>query len=405
MEASIEQSTGEVIKTEVSNEVVTESNRNDENSVETDDDLERKHFQRIVNAFRSYKLHSLKRLYNSTKYISSLPQYQQDLLKNYRSHLDKVRVAIEHNYEIIKIIIKDVAHLFQNADHSNDIKVMSSDVTPFDMEKVQSIFKQLYREWSMEGKEERDASFKPILDEISERFPPDEIDCSSIRILVPGAGLGRLSYEIARKGYTCQGNEFSLFMLFTSNFVLNKCQGLDLYRIYPWVHQYYNNLKAYDQIQMVRFPDVDPCDLPSGIEFSMAAGSYIEIYKEPDCWDCIATCFFLDTANNVIDYIETTWNILKPGGYWINLGPLLYHHADVPNENSIEPSYEEIREIIVKFGFTILKEELNVVTPYSQNPRSMMCYEYKSVFFVCRKPEEVGDLNHYCSRSVAIKNE
>lgn len=55
-----------------------------------------------------------------------------------------------------------------------------------------------------------------------------------------------------------------------------------------------------------------------------------------------------------MDYIETTWNILKPGGYWINLGPLLYHHADVPNENSIEPSYEEIREIIVKYGFKMM---------------------------------------------------
>ena len=27
-----------------------------------------------------------------------------------------------------------------------------------------------------------------------------------IQILVPGAGLGRLAYEIASRGYTCQGN-------------------------------------------------------------------------------------------------------------------------------------------------------------------------------------------------------
>lgn len=43
-----------------------------------------------------------------------------------------------------------------------------------------------------------------------------------VNILVPGAGLGRLAYELAKRGYTCQGNEFSLFMLFASNFVLNK---------------------------------------------------------------------------------------------------------------------------------------------------------------------------------------
>lgn len=29
---------------------------------------------------------------------------------------------------------------------------------------------------------------------------------------------------------------------------------------------------------------------------------------------------------------------------------------------------------------------MNLSTPYSQNPRSMMSYEYKSVFFVCQKP-------------------
>ncbi|CAL1277179.1 unnamed protein product [Larinioides sclopetarius] len=258
-----------------------------------------------------------------------------------------------------------------------------------DMEKVQSIFKQLYREWSVEGKDERDASFKPILDEIALRYPEDKVDKPNIQILVPGAGLGRLPYEIARRGYSCQGNEFSLFMLFASNFVLNKCQGVDIFKIYPWVHQYYNNLKSYDQVQMVRFPDVNPCDIPEKVDFSMAAGSYIEIYNNLDTWDCICTCFFIDTANNVIDYIDTTWNILKPGGYWINLGPLLYHHADMPNENSIEPSYEEIRSIILKYGFILLKEELNIPTPYAQNPRSMMSYEYKSVFFVCQKPDSV----------------
>lgn len=43
------------------------------------------------------------------------------------------------------------------------------------MEKLQSIFKQLYREWSVEGKDERAASFKPIVDEIILRFPPDQV--------------------------------------------------------------------------------------------------------------------------------------------------------------------------------------------------------------------------------------
>lgn len=39
-----------------------------------------------------------------------------------------------------------------------------------------------------------------------------------------------------------------------------------------------------------------------------------------ESWDCVATCFFIDTAHNVIEYVETIWKILKPGGVWINLG-------------------------------------------------------------------------------------
>ena len=47
-------------------------------------------------------------------------------------------------------------------------------------------------------------------------------DPAEVSVLVPGAGLGRLAYEVAKAGYICQGNEFSLFMLFASHFVLNR---------------------------------------------------------------------------------------------------------------------------------------------------------------------------------------
>ena len=47
-------------------------------------------------------------------------------------------------------------------------------------------------------------------------------EAGEVSILVPGAGLGRLAYELARQGYSCQGNEFSMFMLLGSNFILNQ---------------------------------------------------------------------------------------------------------------------------------------------------------------------------------------
>jgi len=40
-----------------------------------------------------------------------------------------------------------------------------------------------------------------------------------------------------------------------------------------------------------------------------------------ECWDAVLSCFFLDTAHNVIQYIRAIYRMLKPGGYLINIGP------------------------------------------------------------------------------------
>ncbi|KAF7993206.1 hypothetical protein HCN44_006266 [Aphidius gifuensis] len=352
-----------------------------------EDEEERKHSQRIVSAFKYYKPHSLQRLKKTESYLLTLPSHHLKLLKKYRQHLQNIRLCIENNDAIIKLIIKDVSHIFENVNPacSNNDSTLSPRPVLADQEKVQATIKQLVRDWSIEGAAERQTCYQPIIDEIIEQFSPDSCDSSDVQILVPGAGLGRLAYEIAKRGYTCQGNEFSLFMLFASHFVLNKCRGINTYQVHPWVHQYMNNLLAVHQTQAVYFPDVNPSDLPEDAQFSMTAGDFLEVYTSNNCWDCVATCFFIDCANNVVQFIETIYNILKPGGIWINLGPLLYHFSDMPTEDSIEPSYEVIREVIQGFGFKIEKEETRVQTRYAQNVNSMLQCEYNSVYFVCRK--------------------
>jgi len=74
-------------------------------------------------------------------------------------------------------------------------------------------------------------------------------------------------------------------------------------------------------------------------------------------WDAVVTCFFLDTARNVIQYIELIYKILKVGGVWINLGPLCYHYASSPTEFSVEFSWEELKHMITEIGFVIEVEK------------------------------------------------
>jgi carnosine N-methyltransferase len=124
---------------------------------------------------------------------------------------------------------------------------------------------------------------------------------------------------------------------------------------------------------------------------NMIAGDFLQVYGDSsqDCsWDVICSCFFIDCANNIIDFLELIYKILKPGGIFINFGPLLYHFCDEPNEVSIEPSYEDLREIIQKIGFKFLKEETNVKAQYAQIPTSMSRLEYNVVFFVVQKSDK-----------------
>ena len=47
-----------------------------------------------------------------------------------------------------------------------------------------------------------------------------------------------------------------------------------------------------------------------------------QVYTEEATWDCVATCFFIDCANNIVAFIETIYKILKPGNR--PLGPAFY---------------------------------------------------------------------------------
>lgn len=87
-----------------------------------------------------------------------------------------------------------------------------------------------------------------------------------------------------------------------------------------------------------------------------------------------------------MDFIETIYHILIPGGIWINLGPLLYHFSDIQNEESIEPTFEDIMLVINSVGFEVLSSKTGVRTKYAQNPQSMLKSEYESLFWICRKP-------------------
>lgn len=123
-----------------------------------------------------------------------------------------------------------------------------------------------------------------------------------------------------------------------------------------------NNLKFENQLRAVEFPDVSPQEFANQLgNFSMVAGDFLEVYNDEASFDCIVTCFFIDTAHNVIDYVDKIWSLLKEGGYWINLGPLLYHYSKMGGEMSIELSYDQLKRVIQKVGFNFMVSKLKFI--------------------------------------------
>ena len=370
----------------------------------TPEELERKHFQHVIHVFLSYKEFSLRQVDRKARCLSGLPEHHRKMVPTQFERIPEWKKAIETNHAFLTRIVEHTSGMFVNS----DIKVSGAD-SPFrvvsadDIDRVRTTIKQCVRDWSQEGAQERANTYKLITDELEILYPISVeaagtktltytstkigvVDRSRINVLVPGAGLGRLMHDIARLGFSCQGNEFSLFMLFASNYILNTCTSPGTDTIHPWLHQTVNVVRNDDQVRSIRIPDINPQELNGNPDFSMSAGDFLEVYTEPEKWDVVAMSFFLDTAHNVIKYIERAHFILRPGGYLIHLGPLLYHFADIEKEPSVELTYEEIKTVLVEhFKFRVVKEELNVKSSYIRNVRSMFTMVYDCAFLVLQK--------------------
>eukprot|EP00466_Bigelowiella_natans_P000463 jgi/Bigna1/66387/fgenesh1_pg.1_\ len=148
-------------------------------------------------------------------------------------------------------------------------------------------------------------------------------------------------------------------------------------------------------------------------EMSMTAGEFLQMYGDPrynNSWDAIVTCFFLDTAPNVIEYISAFHRLLRPGGIWINLGPLTYHWQSSQSKiaasiledsrtrssmaagmrafrfgESLELSLSEILHVSRSLGFQMVKGPHRQECRYACDESTMKPTIYNASYFVMTK--------------------
>lgn len=349
------------------------------------------HFQKILYNIKRYEYFALTRLKKYICQYAALSKEHQSLIPNYLKRVERIRDCIRQNQQFLNIICPESREVIE-CDHS---------LTEMDIDHTRSTLRQFVRDWSIEGQIERDSCYTPILKQLDQIFP-HKIDRNrnQYQILIPGAGLGRLAYEVAKLGFSCQGNEFSLYMLFASQFILNQTNCKNHFTIFPYVLNSSNVVLDEDICKPIHIPDECPSDMIhilEKVDFSMIGGDFLLVYTQPDQWDCIITCFFIDTAHNIFAYLERIYRILRPGGYWINIGPLLYHFENTCHD-SIEISLEEVLSASEKIGFQFMEanDTLSVLSSkygvkfinstYANNSNSMMHHVYQSAFFTAQKP-------------------
>jgi carnosine N-methyltransferase len=347
---------------------------------------------------------------------------------NILSKFDRVDDAIDANAAIASSVLESGLHIFGLQKEPVDPAMeWRGTARPSDMDKTRTTIRQLYRDWSVEGAKEREHSYGPVLLDLARLFPTQ--NKSLFKILVPGSGLGRLLFEVFRMGFDAEGNEVSYHPLLTSNWILNQLPPDQHFDLYPFALSFSNHISLEQQMKCVKIPDINPSKVlgnpcndvevsPFG-KMNVIAADFVVAYGDDSQrlkFDAVVTVFFLDTAPNVLRYIEVIRNCLNDGGYWINLGPLLWHfeeerqhkgggdkstrdgkhHEDQrPHENNllegiaepgnVELTNEEVLLLIERMGFTIEIHEIIDECGYIQDWESMTQNTYRVSHWVARK--------------------
>ena len=215
------------------------------------------------------------------------------------------------------------------------------------------VITHIVRDWSTKGRRLRDSLYHWSISELI------KYSTREMPVLVPGSGLARLAHDISMVGFIVEANELSISMSAAAYRFLNgeiSATGI----VHPFAFDgLINEVKSTDRYEAIEFPDtndefLDDIIAKGGIKqasLSYTIGDFVEIYAQSiftDQYGSVVTCFFIDTATNIFEYLLVIRNVLKSGGVWINVGPLQWHH-----NAKVHPSSDELRLIIESMDFRI----------------------------------------------------
>ncbi|CAM9804271.1 unnamed protein product [Hapterophycus canaliculatus] len=278
-----------------------------------EDELERKHYMEVRHAFLEYSDYMQEELDRARANIQNLSLSQGKKLSAefwqlHERKLKGIQNGIARNQAFLNAVVdfQDTCSPFPLRDDDSRAPGDPSRTTATQVSKINTTLRQCMRDWSDEGGRERSSSYAAVISELERLSPVKPETKEPQKVLVPGAGAGRLAYEIVSRGYGCAGNEFSYFMLMVSNFFLNGVVEANQFILSPFVDNKCNTFEVQDMLRTLHVPDVCPPSLlEEDLDFSYVSGEWLACYEgQASAFDAIVTVFFLDTAPVVVEYVE-----------------------------------------------------------------------------------------------------
>lgn len=316
-----------------------------------------KRFLSVIAALEQYTTDGLKEINKMDKNIELIDKkYLSKLSFNYKDRITRLKEALSHNQNLFNDLIKiykPPSSYYTNID-LDEIKISRFEEGNY----IYNVLIYIVRDWTLERQEERKETYNFIINEVLKYFSSS--DKNRKKILLPGSAVNRLGYELCKKGFDVDANEYLFLNGIFSDLIFNHAKKEEYY-IYPNINSFSNFWDEESVFKKYSFPDVD-IDLKNNKDYgklTLFIGDFIELYNNiNDCYDCVITCYFIDTAQNIIEYIEIIHKILKKGGLWINFGPLSYHWSSYPDSTSIELPYDKLKEVIINYGFEYINESI-----------------------------------------------
>lgn len=320
--------------------------RNSENKNVTNQYFYDSTMRKCVVSFYNYQQAAKIEIYQpKLRKWESLNAFQKKLIPWYPDYLDELLYCIGENakflQEVARFACKDwVANLDEEIKEWPDASIIETS-------NAFSSITQTCREWSGYCNFEREFLLSRIISTIGKTFT--RVDSNDISILNPGCGSGRLIADLIDRGYSSSGIENSFSMIMISMYILNNNIPLNSVILFPYIHQASHLAQRSDQLLGISIPDFDTMTLLERTNtMSIGYGSFINCFgpnenincsseyscnqdmiieraKLQESQDIIVTNFFIDTAPNILNYLQSIDHCLKTNGVWINYGPLLYH--------------------------------------------------------------------------------